>query len=119
VVDPGAAAPEASGTASAIPPPDSAAERSPSAAVDPALERERWLRGQLEHAQGRPEARPGVVVHASESRPMRFWRWLIDDLRSGRRAAAQEPDLGFLALLWQRLRAALPRPTRRRRRRRR
>ncbi|MFO1057384.1 MAG: hypothetical protein U1E53_10510 [Dongiaceae bacterium] len=111
----GAAAPETSETAPGAPPPGPQAAAPP----DPALERERWLREQLDRAQRRPAAEPGMVVHPTESGLSRFWRWLIDDLRSERRAAAPEPDPGALVPLWQRLRASLPQPARRRRRRRR
>jgi hypothetical protein len=130
VTDPGsgAAAPPA-GQPAAPPRPDAsrpdapradeAAEPLRAAAEDPALERERWLRDQLDRAQRRPAAEPGVVLHPSESGPLRFWRWLIDDLRSVRRAATVPPETGALAPLWHRFAASLPRPARRRRRRRR
>jgi hypothetical protein len=115
----GAAAPAPTEPAAAAP--SSPEPIAASGAGDAALERERWLRDQLERAQQRnaAPAERGVVLHPSESGLSRFWRWLIDDLRSERRAAAAEPDAGMLAPLLRGLAAALPRPTRRRRRRRR
>lgn len=104
--------------ASASRPPE-ATELPRAVAEDPALERERWLRDQLDRTQRAPVAEPGVVLHPSESGPLRFWRWLIDDLRSARRAATVPPDTGALVPLWHRFAASLPRPARRRRRRRR
>lgn len=116
-----AASPPLPGAATAAPP-----DPPPVTAVDPALERERWLREQIERAQRRPSpALPadehGLVLHPSQSGLARLWRWLIDDFRSARRAAAAPPEDGILMPLWQRLRVTLPRlaPRRRRRRRRR
>jgi hypothetical protein len=122
---------EPTGAAAAAPAEPAAAPSSPSpSAPEPAvaaetggaaLERERWLRDQLERAQQRAAApaERGVVLHPSESGLTRFWRWLIDDLRSERRAASATPEAGMLAPLLRGFAAALPRPPRRRRRRRR
>ena len=59
---------------------------------DAALERERWLREQVDKERmllllfGRHVVR--ALAH--EAPILRFWRWLIDDLRSERREEAEQ-----------------------------
>ena len=59
---------------------------------DAALERERWLREQIDKERmllllfGRHVVR--ALAH--EAPILRFWRWLIDDLRSERREEAEQ-----------------------------
>ena len=101
-------------------PPPAAAVGNPGPAptVDPphddrvaALERERWLRDQVDKERMLLLLFGRHVVHALAHEPpvLRFWRWLIDDLRSGRReeaallAGAHEPGgLTRLAVWLQR-----------------
>jgi len=63
--------------------------------TDPATEsqRERWLREQFEKEHQVMLAMMRLLVNGvrGEGRAMRFWRWLIDDLRSERRLMAS-PD---------------------------
>jgi hypothetical protein len=63
------------------------------AAEDPnaALERERWLRDQIDKERMLLLLFGKHVVHALAHEPpiLRFWRWLIDDLRSARREEAE------------------------------
>jgi len=59
---------------------------------DAALERERWLREQIDKERmllllfGRHVVR--ALAH--EAPVLRFWRWLIDDLRSAHREEAEQ-----------------------------
>ena len=86
--------PLASDPAYAVPPPaaDSATAKPESRADDAALERERWLREQIDKERmllllfGRHVVR--ALAH--EAPILRFWRWLIDDLRSERREEAEQ-----------------------------
>jgi hypothetical protein len=57
------------------------------------LERERWLRDRFEkeHQVTLAMMRLLVAGVGKEGQCMRFWRWLIDDLRSERRLL-EEPD---------------------------
>jgi hypothetical protein len=90
-------------------PPNAAAQAPPTAAaaavtgpatkVDPppddreaALERERWLRDQVDKERMLLLLFGRHVVHALAHEPpiLRFWRWLIDDLRSARREEAEQ-----------------------------
>lgn len=89
-IDPSA---EAAGVAARSKPADDTAssEAAPSqrlaAEMDAALERERWLRAQYEREHQVSLSVMRVLlgnVH-DESRLMRFWRWLIDDIRSEKR----------------------------------
>jgi len=66
-------------------PPD-APER-PATEAEAALERERWLRAQFEREHQVTMSVMRILLGSvrDESRPMRFWRWLIDDIRSERR----------------------------------
>jgi hypothetical protein len=92
---------EPPGPVSAAPMSEAAGEGDPAATAVPepavtggadvvALERERWLRRQIDRDRelliwfGR-----GLLqMLAPESTVLRFWRWLIDDLRSERRQQA-------------------------------
>ncbi len=58
-----------------------------------ALERERWLRDRFEKEHQVTLAMMRLLVAGvrKEGQCMRFWRWLIDDLRSERRLL-EEPD---------------------------
>ena len=92
--------------------PAAAAARDASAAppVDErgaALERERWLRDQIDKERMLLLLFGRHVVHALAHEPpiLRLWRWLIDDLRSARREEAEqltgrreEGSLGRLAI---------------------
>ena len=78
-------------------PPAYVADAAPAPRVDPpqvqsdaALERERWLRDQIDKERMLLLLFGRHVVHALAHEPpiLRFWRWLIDDLRSGRREEA-------------------------------
>jgi hypothetical protein len=79
---------------------------------DAALERERWLREQVDKERmllllfGRHVVR--ALAH--EAPILRFWRWLIDDLRSERREEAEQlsgvRESGGLTRLAIRLRRA-------------
>jgi hypothetical protein len=64
----------------------------PAAACEPdaALERERWLRRQIDRDRELLVwlGRGLLQLLAPESALLRFWRWLIDDLRSERRQQA-------------------------------
>ncbi|MGA0562946.1 hypothetical protein ACO2RV_10885 [Ancylobacter sp. VNQ12] len=55
--------------------------------AEAALERERWLRAQYEREHQVTMSVMRILLGSArdESRPMRFWRWLIDDIRSDRR----------------------------------
>jgi hypothetical protein len=73
------------------------------------LARERWLRDHFEQEHQIIMALLRLLVAGlgDDSRPMRFWRWLIDDLRSERRirsepgqAAAEERLLVQRVLYW-------------------
>jgi hypothetical protein len=57
-----------------------------------ALERERWLRDQIDKERMLLLLFGRHVVHALAHEPaiLRFWRWLIDDLRSARREEAEQ-----------------------------
>jgi hypothetical protein len=57
------------------------------------LERERWLRDRFEKEHQVTLAMMRLLVAGvrKEGQCMRFWRWLIDDLRSERRLL-EEPD---------------------------
>ena len=76
-----------------------------------ALERERWLREQIEkdHELLLLVGRTVVGGLTQESSARRFWRWLIDDLRSERREQAAlltgQADEGSLVRVWRWLRA--------------
>jgi len=65
---------------------------------DPAVEpqRERWLREQFEKEHQVMLAMMRLLVNgvSGEGRAMRFWRWLIDDLRSERRLLASPNPQG-------------------------
>jgi hypothetical protein len=80
--------------------PPAAAELPPSGAAalavardEAALERERWLRDRFEKEHQVTLAMMRLLVAGvrKEGQCMRFWRWLIDDLRSERRLL-EEPD---------------------------
>lgn len=74
----------------ATPPPESL----PVVEAAPAeSERERWLRSRFEREHEFTLALMRLLLEglSGGSRAMRFWRWLIDDLRSERRITA---DLG-------------------------
>jgi len=60
------------------------------AALQASIERERWLqrRFEAEHRVLVTLMRLLLTGLGTESRAMRFWRWLIDDLRSERRMIA-------------------------------
>ena len=65
----------------------------PMAEAPPAvIERERWLRTRFEreHEVALAMMRLLIAGFSRESRAMRFWRWLIDDLRSERREEAEQ-----------------------------
>jgi len=81
------------------------------AAPDPSapaetLERERWLREQIDKERElRTELARGLVgALAHEPSLLRFWRWLIDDLRSERREQAalleDRYEEGLLTRAW-------------------
>ncbi|MDF2619500.1 MAG: hypothetical protein K0S00_2159 [Xanthobacteraceae bacterium] len=55
--------------------------------AEAALERERWLRAQFEREHRVTMSVMRILLGSihEESRRMRFWRWLIDDLRSEHR----------------------------------
>ena len=59
---------------------------------DAALERERWLREQIDKERMLLLLFGRHVVRALAHEPpiLRFWRWLIDDLRSERREEAEQ-----------------------------
>src|SRR5258707_2868424 len=85
---PAAGNPEASPAAgevgaSAPSPPDPA----PTTEVGAAREREQWFRDRFEREHQVTLAMMRLLLAglSSQSRPMRFWRWLIDDFRSERR----------------------------------
>jgi len=116
-------------------PEPAAAEPAAAGASEAALERERWLRRQIDRDRELLVSLGRGLLHAlePESPALRFWRWLIDDLRSERREQAAvlgEPvSNGLLAdrgvrlpavpnpALWilRRWRARRQRPRRRRR----
>jgi hypothetical protein len=79
---------------SAVVEPPSSAEPAAAARQDEAaLERERWLRDRFEKEHQVTLAMMRLLVAGvrKEGQCMRFWRWLIDDLRSEQRLLA-EPD---------------------------
>src|SRR5882672_6667477 len=96
--------------AAAAAPADSAAPRPDDR--DAALERERWLRDQIDKERMLLLLFGRHVVRALAHEPplLRFWRWLIDDLRSARREEAEQltgrRETGALARLAIRLRRA-------------
>src|SRR5262249_3443711 len=59
---------------------------------DAALERERWLREQIDKERMLLLLFGRHVVHALSHEPpiLHLWRWLIDDLRSERREEAEQ-----------------------------
>ena len=64
---------------------------------DAALERERWLREQVDKERMLLLLFGRHVVRALAHEPpiLRFWRWLIDDLRSERREEAERELAGI------------------------
>lgn len=74
---------------------DSQSPETPMAVEDPPAtsEQERWLRARFEREHEFTLSLMRLLLEGltSESRGKRFWRWLIDDYRSERRATA---DLG-------------------------
>lgn len=97
------------------PPPADEARKVPADLVEAerlsALERERWLREQIEkdHELLLLVGRTVVGGLTQESSMRRFWRWLIDDLRSERREQAAlltgHADEGSLVRAWRWLQA--------------
>jgi hypothetical protein len=92
VAEQAAEAPEQAEQAAAPPP------ESPPVVEQPLAEseRERWLRGRFEREHEFTLALMRLLLEglSSESRAMRFWRWLIDDLRSERRITAELGEPG-------------------------
>jgi hypothetical protein len=89
--------PPAPDPAYAVPPPaaESAAPAKPELRPDDrdaALERERWLREQIDKERMLLLLFGRHVVRALEHEApiLRLWRWLIDDLRSERREEAEQ-----------------------------
>jgi hypothetical protein len=83
--DPSTSTPPGIGDAPISPSP--AADERPMTDAEAALERERWLRAQYEREHQVTMSVMRILLGSvrDESRPMRFWRWLIDDIRSDHR----------------------------------
>jgi hypothetical protein len=73
--------------------PDSGRDAAAAAKDEVALERERWFRNRFEKEHQVTLAMMRLLVAGvrDDGQCMRFWRWLIDDLRSERRLL-EEPD---------------------------
>lgn len=67
--------------------PDPPVAEPPVSEAEAALERERWLRAQFEREHQVTMSVMRILLGSvrDQSRGMRFWRWLIDDLRSEQR----------------------------------
>lgn len=77
----------ASGPADEAARPDAPEPASATSEAETALERERWLRTQFEREHRVTMSVMRILLGSlhEESRRMRLWRWLIDDVRSENR----------------------------------